>query len=429
MKGFVAVLIVLMHVLTSVALRNSFARAAVGGKTTSSSSSSSSGETLRSLSALGMVNEKWPIENDLIIRAAKGEKVERTPVWVFRQAGRHLPEYNDYKKAKGKNFLQMLDDPVDVAECTMQPIRRYNLDAAILFSDILVILQALGMEVTMPGGVGIQVPKPLAHPSEVEKRLPKSVDIEKELKHVLQAVVLIKSELKGKVPLIGFSAAPWTLMYYAVGGSSKRNQEIASGWLDSHPDESQKLLDLLTDTVIEYMSAQIEAGADLMQIFEAMGEFIDEEKFFKWCLPCLKKIASELRARHPTVPLLVFPRGATYALKEMQEAGYDVVTLDTKTSRIDIRKILADNAKATKPPHGRMSGVQGNLDVAVLKGGADNTEEDVEEAVRKMLSELGPQQLIANLGEGLTGKEDPVLVAKFIDSVHSISEQMIAGSA
>ena len=382
-----------------------------------------------STSALDMVNEKYPIENDLMIRAAKGEKVERTPVWVFRQAGRHLPEYNEYKKTKGKNFLQMLDDPVDVAECTMQPIRRYNLDAAILFSDILVILQALGIEVTMPGGVGIQVPKPLANPAEVESRLPKSVNVETELKHVLQAVVLIKNELKGKVPLIGFSAAPWTLMYYAVGGSSKKNQEVASGWLDSHPVESQKLLDLLTDTVIDYMSAQIEAGADLMQIFEAMGEFIEEEKFYKWCLPCLKKIATELRARHPDTPLLVFPRGATYALKEMQEAGYDVVTLDTATSRKGIRKVLTDSAKAMMPPHGRISGVQGNLDVAVLKGGADNTEKDVEDAVRTMLSELGPQNLIANLGEGLTGKEDPVLVAKFIDSVHSISEHMIKEGA
>ena len=383
----------------------------------------------RRSSRLGMVNEKWPLHNDLMIRAAKGEKVEKTPVWVFRQAGRHLPEYNEYKKTKGKNFLQMLDDPVDVAECTMQPVRRYNLDAAILFSDILVILQALGIDVTMPGGVGIQVPNPLAHPSEVESRLPKKINVEKELKHVIQAVVLIKSELKGKVPLIGFSAAPWTLMYYMVGGSSKKNQEVASGWLDSHPVESQRLLDLLTETVIDYMSAQIDAGADLMQVFEAMGEFIDEDKFYKWCLPCLQKIATELRARHPDTPLLVFPRGATYALKAMQEAGYDVVTLDTATSRAGIRQILADSAASSPPPHGRMSSVQGNLDVSVLKGDVGNTEKDVEDAVRTMLQDLGPQNLIANLGEGLTGKEDPVLVNKFIDSVHEISAQMIVAAA
>lgn len=364
------------------------------------------------------------IANDVMIRAAKGEKVERTPVWVFRQAGRHLPEYNEYKKAKGKNFVELLDDPVDVAECTMQPIRRYNLDAAILFSDILVVLQALGIEVAMPGGVGITVPKPLASPSEVNTRLPESVDVQEKLSHVIAAVKLIKKELKDKVPLIGFSAAPWTLMYYIVGGSSKKNQKVASSWLSSNPIESKKLLDILTNTVIEYTSAQIEAGADMMQIFEAMGEFINEDDFYKWALPSMQKIAKELKRRHPNTPLLVFPRGATYSLAALQQAGYDVVTMDTKTDRVQTRKILEQNAKEKLPPNGRISGVQGNFDVALLQAGA-STVEQVKEATKQMLIDLGPQSLIANLGEGLSGKEDPVLVAAFIDSVHEISEAMI----
>ena len=377
--------------------------------------------------AMSSINSLYPLQNDLILRAARGEKVERTPVWVFRQAGRHLPEYEEYKKTVNKNFLELLDSPVDVAEATMQPIRRYNLDAAILFSDILVIAQALNIEVTMPGGQGITVPNPLKSPEDMALRIPEKIRVEEKLSHVIAAVALIKTELKGKVPLIGFSAAPWTLMYYMVGGSSKKNQEQGMRWLKEHPEASTKLLNTLTTVVIDYLMAQVEAGADLLQVFEAMGEFIDQENFFKFAMPCMQRIAKELKGKYPHVPLLVFPRSASYAIPSLQSAGYDVISVGTDGNRKQIRADLEDEAKRHSPPRGRLSGLQGNLDVSLLRRDL-SSEEKVREATRQLLVEFEPQNLIANLGEGLTGKEDPALVATFIDAVHSISAELIASS-
>lgn len=361
--------------------------------------------------------------NDLMIRAALGrDAVERTPVWLFRQAGRHLPEYHAYKEKVGRSFLEMLSFPEDVAECTMQPVRRYDMDAAILFSDILVIPEALNVEVTMPGGVGILVPCPLVGPADMKERLPSKDSLNEDfvrdkLGHVMESVRLIRSQMKEEdisIPLIGFSAAPWTLLFYMVGGSSKKNQHIGMEWLHMYPKESKELLDMLTTIVIEYMSQQIKSGAHMLQLFEAMGMMIEEKEFIEFAMPCLEKIASELKSRHPDVPLMVFARGASFANQALSRLEYDVVTIDGGVDRAIARDVVGGHA-----------GLQGNYDPRELIVENGKTTDTVKRTTIELLEALGPQRLIANLGEGLGGKESPELVNAFVESIHEESEKMI----
>jgi len=354
---------------------------------------------------------------------ALGKKTDKTPVWLFRQAGRHLPEYAAYKEKTGLNFLGLLKDPEHIAECTMQPVRRYPVDAAILFSDILVVPQALGISVTMPGGVGIQVPSPLTNvdmlSSVTEMCKDTKVLVEDNMGYVLEGVRRIKESLRdegyGNVPLIGFSAAPWTLFYYMLGGSSKKNTDVGVRWIEDNPVASRELMEGLADVVIEYASRQIESGADAIQIFEAMGMMISPEMFDKFASPYLIRVGEGIKSRHPGVPLIVFARGAGHGNKALSESGFfDVITID---GTVDV--------KDAREKHGGGKALQGNFDPRFLVPGDHTGEDVVRREVRKMLEGIGCGSYIANLGEGLGGKESTELVKVFVDAVHEISEEMM----
>ena len=405
-----------------------------------SSSISSSSSSTATATGISQGTDDSSTES-LLVRAARGEHVSQTPVWLFRQAGRHLPEYTEYKKKRGKNFLQLLEDASDVAEVTMQPLRRYPLDAAILFSDILVVPQALGLDVTMPGGRGILVPDPIQDSTSMAAIIEKHESMSREdlvkqrLGHVLEGVDRIVGAMAAEgmsdKPLIGFSAAPWTLFYYMVGGSSVRNTDAGSSWLAKDQAMSVRLLDLLTDVVIEYLVAQVDAGAKVLQIFEAMGEHISEADFQTFATPCLIKIADELRRRRPAVPLMCFTRDAMHANTDMQvKAKYDVITLDLSVNGSDVRKTCLKNYKVASESgdatnSSRIPTLQGNFDPSYLIPSAPGWESEIDSAVSFMLDQFGPQKLIANLGAGLGGKEDPDKVLYLVNSIHETSKYMI----
>eukprot|EP01087_Luapelamoeba_hula_P011050 TRINITY_DN2974_c0_g1_i1.p1 TRINITY_DN2974_c0_g1~~TRINITY_DN2974_c0_g1_i1.p1 ORF type:complete len:276 (-),score=46.68 TRINITY_DN2974_c0_g1_i1:46-873(-) len=274
----------------------------------------------------------------------------------------------------------------------------------------------MGMEVVMLKGEGPHFPKPLSNPSEVDalvgpdKALP-------ELTYVFNAINLTRRLLKGKVPLIGFSGGPWTLMAYMIEGGGSKLFSKAKKWLFAYPEASHKLLRKLTDVIIVYLQKQVDAGAQLLQVFESWAGELGPATFQEFLLPYLNDIATQVKAKHPTIPLIVFPKGANhYTMDSLKESGYDVIgcdwTIDPKEARAKTQRGEGKSPKV----------LQGNLDPCALYG----SEETIKREVREMLQGFGTQGLIANLGHGLHPSHNPAHVGVFIDAVHSISDEMNA---
>ncbi|KAJ6224839.1 hypothetical protein RDWZM_003384 [Blomia tropicalis] len=353
------------------------------------------------------------LTNDLIIRAALGEKTSHVPVWVMRQAGRYLPEFRQLRQHH--SFFDICRTPELACDATLMPIRRFDLDAAIIFSDILVIPQALGIDVQMVDSVG-PVLDPLTNPSDIKTKVKADNDIDQQLDYVYKAITLTRHSLQGKVPLIGFAGAPFTLMSYMVEGKGSKTLSNVKKWLYQSPVESHHLLDLLATSITTFLVSQVRAGAQMLQIFESNAGFLGPTQFDQFCLPYLSKISKtvkeQLREQElPSVPITVFAKDAHYALDKLCDktiSNYDVVSLDWTIQPQMARTIARDGVT-----------LQGNLDPCALYSNQD----DLDYLVEQMVNEFGTERYIANLGHGIYPDMSPESVNTFVNGVHKHSRR------
>ena len=289
-----------------------------------------------------------PLKNDLLLRALRQEKVERPPVWMMRQAGRYLP---DYIKLRNKyDFFTRVQTPELATEITLQPVEQIGVDAAIIFSDILVIPQAMGVEVLMEEGKGPSLPNVIKTQKDIDALV--TDEVEENLNYVLKALLLTKQELNGRVPLIGFAGAPWTILCYMVEGKGSKTWEKAKEFCYVQPELAHQLLQKITDTTINYLKAQAKAGADVLQVFDSWSGCLSPEDFKTFAQPYLTKIADAVKEE---APVILFPKGSWYSLPELSESSASGIGIDWTISPNMAREMTGN--KIT---------LQGNFDPAKL---------------------------------------------------------------
>jgi uroporphyrinogen decarboxylase len=349
-----------------------------------------------------------PLKNDRFLRALLKQPVDRTPVWMMRQAGRYLPEYRATRKQAG-SFMDLCQNPELACEVTMQPLRRYDFDAAILFSDILTIPDAFGQGLYFEEGEGPRFKKVIRSPADVEA-LP-DVAIKEELAYVYAAVARIRQELAGRVPLIGFSGSPWTLATYMIEGGGSKDFRIAKQFLYNHPEAMHMLLQRLADAVIEYLNAQIEAGAQVVQIFDTWGGILTPSAYQDFSLNYMRKIVQGLikESDGSTVPVILFTKNGGHWLEAIADSGCHGVGLDWT--------IGIDEARARV---GKKVALQGNMDPCILYAEPKVIRAEVKRILEAFGSSSGH---VFNLGHGITPGVDPDHVAVFVDAVHEFSAE------
>lgn len=334
------------------------------------------------------------LQNDLFLRTAKGEITERTPVWLMRQAGRILPEYRAVRKQAG-DFITLAKTPEMAAEVTIQPVDILGVDAAIIFSDILVIPEAMGLPYEMVEKKGPLFPKVVQSKQDIDNL--KIADPETDLGYVLEAIDIVKRELNGRVPLIGFAGAPFTILCYMVEGQGSKTFSKAKKMLYTQPALAHTLLQKITDSTISYLKAQINHGADLVQVFDSWAGILSPQQYKTFSLPYIKQICDAITE----TPVTVFAKGAYFARKDIGKLECQVVGLDWNMDIRESRRMIKNKT------------LQGNLDPCVLYG----SNRSIESHTKKMLKSFGSQYHIANLGHGVYPDTDPDKVKCFIETV------------
>lgn len=336
------------------------------------------------------------IKNDLILKAAKGEQTERTPVWLMRQAGRVLPEYRAVREKSG-GFKEMVSTPALAAEVTIQPVDILGVDAAIIFSDILVIPEAMGLPYQIVESTGPWFDKTITSKKDVDAL---HVAQGEDLQYVLDAISLTKKELNNRVPLIGFAGAPFTLLCYMIEGRGSKTFSKAKKFLYTEPALAHQLLEKITQSTINYLQAQINAGADLLQIFDSWAGVLSPVQYKEFSLKYISAICNAIKE----VPVIVFAKGAFFAREEMEKLNCDVIGLDWNMDIAESRKLI-----------GSKKTLQGNMDPCLLYADYETIKKETE----NMLKAFGPSHHIANLGHGLYPDIEKEKVKFFVDTVKS----------
>ena len=346
------------------------------------------------------------MNNDRFLRALRREPVDCTPVWIMRQAGRYLPEYRA-TRARAGSFVNLCKTPELACEVTLQPLARYPLDAAILFSDILTIPDAMGLGLSVEEGVGPRLARPVRTRADIENlRMP---DPETDLRYVMDTVRLIRRELHDKVPLIGFAGSPWTLACYMIEGQGSDSFARAKALAWDDPATMHRLLDVVARSVAQYLCAQAAAGAQALMIFDTWGGLLAPDMFAEYSLRYLAQIAQSLKMDNAakTVPLILFSKGANSHLEELADTGCAALGLDWTISLGNARMRVGDSVA-----------LQGNLDPAVLHASPDAIRAEVQKALSSFGAYPGH---IFNLGHGITPDVDPERLRVLLEAVHELS--------